>query len=88
MPEVTEEKLYTIDGFEGMQVRTSRFLRRKGDLDLGQNASYEEVGSVGKKQGYAQRGSALTSTTSTSSSTTTTTTTSTSTTTTSTSTTA
>lgn len=81
-----DEKLYTIEAFEGTQIRTSRFLRKKEELDLAQNAQFDEVGSVGKRLGYAQRASALTSTTSTSSSTTTSTSSSTSTTTTSTST--
>lgn len=88
MAEDTNEKPYIIEGFDGQQNKTSRFLKRKSDLDLAQSASFDEVGSVGKKKGYAQRGSALTSTTSTSTSTTTSTTTSTSTTTTSTTTTA
>lgn len=90
MSEQTNQKPYEIIGFEGTQVRTSRFLKKKPELDLAQNVDFDEIGSLGKKQGYAQRGSALTETTSTSSSTSTstTTTTTTSTTTTSTSTTA
>ena len=69
----TNELIYEIAGFSGMQIKTSRFLRDKGELELAQNAQYDEIGSVGKRLGYAQRGSDLTSTTSTSSSTTTTT---------------
>jgi hypothetical protein len=82
-----KEKTYPIEGFEQMQIKTSRFIRNKGHLELVQNGQYDEIGSIGKKQGYAQRGSALTSTTSTSSSSSTTTSSSTSTTSTSTSTT-
>jgi hypothetical protein len=78
------EIIYTIDSFEGMQVKTSRFLRKKEELDLAQNAQFDEVGSVSKRLGYAQRASALTSTTSTSTSTTTSTSSSTTTTSTST----
>ncbi len=85
--ELTNEKLYTLDGFLGMQTKTSRFQRKKTDLGLAQNAQYDEIGSVSKKLGYAQRANPLTSTTSTSSSTTTTTSTSSSTTSTSTTTT-
>lgn len=92
MPDILKqtdnEKAHIIEGFSGMQNRTSRFLREKTDLELAQNVQYDEVGSVGKKQGFAQRGNPLTSTTSTSSSSSTTTSSSTSTTTTSTSTTA
>ena len=87
MPELTDEKVYPIDGFLGMQNKTSRFQRKTSDLDLAQNAHFEELGSVGKRLGYVQRGAALTSSTSTSSSTTTTTSTSSSTSSTSTSTT-
>ncbi len=85
------EETTTRDDFSGgVQVKTSRFLKKANELDDGQNVSYAEVGSLGKSQGYIQRGSDLTSTTTTSTSTSTTTTstsTSTSTTTTSTSTT-
>jgi len=80
------EKVYVIDSFGKMQVKTSRFLREKTDISLAQNAHYEEIGSIGKKLGYAQRASDLTSTTSTSTSSTTTTSTSSSTSTTTTST--
>jgi len=74
-----DEKLYRIEGFDGTQIRTSRFLRKKEELDLAQNAQFDEVGSVGKRLGYAQREDALTSTTSTSTSTSSSTSTSTST---------
>ena len=85
--DTTKEQPYLIEGFDQMQVKTSRFVRGKGNLDLVQNGQYDEIGSIGKREGYVQRGSALTSTTSTSSSSSTTTSSSTSTTTTSTSTT-
>jgi hypothetical protein len=75
--EQAQEKVHLIEGFNGMQVKTSRFLREKTNLNLAQNAHYDEIGSVGKKLGYAQRASALSSTTSTSSSSSTTTSTST-----------
>ncbi len=80
MVELTKEEKYEIDGFLGMQNKTSRFQRKKSDLELAQNAQFDELGSVGKKLGYAQRGSPLTSSTSTSSSSSTTTSSSTSTT--------
>ena len=78
MVELTNEKVYSIDGFEGQQNKTSRFMKVKGQLDLAQNAQFDEVGSVGKKKGYEQRKDDLTSTTSTSSSTSTSTSSSTS----------
>lgn len=80
MAELTNEKIYSIDSFEGMQVRTSRFLKVKGQVDLAQNAQFDEVGSIGKKKGYEQREDDLTSTTSTSTSSSTSTSTSTTTT--------
>jgi len=80
IPQDPKERTYPIEGFDQMQVKTSRFVRGKGNLDLVQNGQYDEIGSIGKKLGYAQRGSQLTSTTSTSSSSSTTTSSSTSTT--------
>lgn len=77
MPEIKGEKPYIIEGFNKMQIRSSRFLREKGDLALLQNGRYSEVGSIQKALGYKRRNTvSLTSTTSTSSSTTTTTSTS------------
>jgi len=70
------EKVHLIESFNGMQVKTNRFLREKSNLELAQNATYDEIGSVGKKLGFVQRASALSSTTSTSSSSSTTTSTS------------
>lgn len=74
MADLSNEKSYPIDNFEGTQVGTSRFLKKKGELNLAQNSSFDEVGSVSKKQGYAQRGDPLTSTSTTTTSTSTTTT--------------
>ena len=82
-----KERTYPIEGFDQMQVKTSRFVRGKGNLDLVQNGNYDEIGSISKKLGYVQRASPLSSTTSTSSSSSTTTSTSSSTTSTSSSTT-
>lgn len=84
--EVTGEKVYIMDHLGKMQQKTNRFINAKEEMALVQNGTYDEIGSIGKKQGYAQRASDLTSTTSTSSSTTTTTSTSSSTSTTTTST--
>jgi hypothetical protein len=78
MQDDPQEDTYEIEGFDGQQNKTSRFLKRKTDLNLAQNAQFDEVGSVSKKLGYVQRESALTSTTSTSTSSSTTTSTSTS----------
>jgi hypothetical protein len=83
--DTTGEQSYNIEALVGMQVKTSRFMKKKEEVDLVQNGHYDELGSIGKKLGYVQRGSPLTSTTSTSSSSTTTTSTSSSTSTTSTS---
>jgi hypothetical protein len=84
--DTTGEQSYQIEALVGMQVKTSRFMKKKEETDLVQNGQYDELGSIGKKLGYAQRGDQLTSSTSTSSSTTTTTSTSSSTSTTTTST--
>lgn len=69
MAELSNEQIHRIPNFDGMQAGVSRFNRKTGELAYAQNANYDEVGGIGKKQGYAQRGNALTSTTSTSSST-------------------
>lgn len=74
MADITNEKLYTISDFGGMQQATSRFSREKTDLSYAQNADYTEIGTIGKKLGMTQRGNALSSTTTTSTSTSTTTT--------------
>lgn len=83
MPEIDKEKPLIIEGFDQMQVKTSRFIKSRGNLDLVQNGQYQELGSIGKTLGFEQRNASdLTSTTSTSSSSSTTTSTSSSTTTT------
>lgn len=63
-----------IEEFSGVQIKTSRFFAKPGDLDAAENASFDEPGGFGKKEGYTQEGSDLTSTTSTSTSSSTTTT--------------
>lgn len=70
--QLKDEKPYIIAGFNGMQVATNRFVKASTDLSYVQNGSYDEIGSVNKKLGYAQRGDQLIVTTSTSTSTTTT----------------
>ncbi|HEC65911.1 MAG TPA: hypothetical protein ENI23_11510 [bacterium] len=68
------EKAFPLDNLGAIQRKTNRFQSRDEDAWLTQNVDTTEIGSVKKKQGYAKRGSTLTSTTSTSSSTSTTTT--------------
>ena len=68
------EKIVPNDDLGSVQRKTSRFQSNKSSAWLVQNASFEEIGSIKKREGYAKRGSTLTSTTSTSSSTSTTTT--------------
>ncbi len=60
--------------FSGVQIKTSRFLQKDSEVNKAENVSFDEPGGVGKKQGYSQEGSDLTSTTSTSTSSSTTTT--------------
>ncbi len=78
MPEIDEKtKIYPVNNFSGIQASTNRFLSKDSDLVTAQNVSYTtKVGAIGKKPGYSQSGSDLTSTTSTSTSTSTTTSTS------------
>ena len=68
--ELTEERKYEINGFEGMQAITSRFVKQPTELSYAQNASFDEVGSTSKKLGYTQRGNQLVQSTTTSTSTT------------------
>lgn len=56
----------------GIQRKTSRFQQRDNEVNFAQNVTFEEIGGFGKKSGYSQEGSDLTSTTSTSTSTSTT----------------
>jgi hypothetical protein len=70
-------KLYVINNFAGIQRSTNRFLQKDSDLEVAENVSFSsKIGAIGKKSGYSQEGSDLTSTTSTSTSTSTTTSTS------------
>lgn len=62
------------DVSKGIQRKTTRFQQQDNELNDAQNASFEEIGGIGKKLGYTQQGSDLTSTTTTSTSTSTTTT--------------
>lgn len=78
MANTTNERVYTIENFEGTQIGTSRFLKKKGELALAQNTHFNEVGSLGKKLGYVIRSSVLTTTSTSSSTSTTSTSTSTS----------
>ena len=68
------EEILPIDELAGVQRKTNRFQMQKKDMWDVQNASSDEIGSIGKGLGYTQRASDLTSTSSTSTSTTTTTT--------------
>lgn len=74
MAEENEQKLDIEDLSGGVQRKTSRFLQQNNEVELAENASFDEPGGIGKKLGYSQEGSNLTSTTSTSTSTSTTTT--------------
>lgn len=74
MAEADELKDEIQDFSGGQQVKTSRFLSRGNEVDAAENASFDEIGGFGKKEGYTQQGSDLTSTTSTSTSSSTTTT--------------
>lgn len=69
-----DEKLLSLSNLGAVQRKTSRFQSKDEDAWTAKNVSYEDLGGVKKKKGYAQRGSDLTTTTSTSSSTSTTTT--------------
>lgn len=69
-----EEFISVDDMSGGVQRRSSRFQSKDSEIWTGENVSYKNIGGVGKKLGYAQRASDLTSTTSTSSSSSTTTT--------------
>lgn len=60
------------DFSRGVQRKTSRFQQRDNEVNFAQNVTFDEIGGFGKKTGYSQEGSDLTSTTSTSTSTSTT----------------
>ena len=74
MPDAEESlKIFTIADFSrGIQRKTSRFQQRDNEVNLAENITFDEIGGFGKKTGYSQQGSDLTSTTSTSTSTSTT----------------
>lgn len=75
MAELEEDKFEIADmGSGGVQIKTTRFFKRDNEVNKAENTSFDEIGGFGKKQGYSQQGTDLTSTTSTSSSTSTTTT--------------
>jgi hypothetical protein len=76
-------KIYIIDDVsKGQQRKSTRFQRARNEVVTAENVSFDSIGGFGKKLGYVQQGSNITSTTTTStSSSTTTTSTSTSTTT-------
>lgn len=71
MPDVDEKtKIFPITSFSGIQSSVNRFLQRDADLSVAQNATFTtKIGTIGKKPGYIQQGTDLTSTTSTSTST-------------------
>ena len=69
------EKVFPIEDLSGgIQRQTSRFLQKDNEVDTAENVDFIRIGGVGKKLGYSQEGSDLTSTTSTSTSSSTTTT--------------
>lgn len=69
-----DEKVTQLENLGTIQRKTNRFQMKDEEAWFASNVDTIEIGSIKKKQGYAQRGSDLTSTTSTSSSTSTTTT--------------
>ena len=74
MADASEQKHEVVDFSAGMQRKTSRFLQKDNEVNVAENVSFDEIGGFGKKLGYTQKNSDLTSTTSTSTSTSTTTT--------------
>lgn len=71
----TEEtlKIFIIDDFSrGIQRKTSRFQQKDNEVNLAENITFDEIGGFGKRTGYSQQGSDLTSSTTTSTSTSTT----------------
>lgn len=73
MAEVNEQKT-DIEEYAGIQRKSTRFLKKNSELYVAENTYFDEIGGIGKKTGYTQQNSNLTTTTSTSSSTSTTTT--------------
>lgn len=72
MPESSDKSFPITDLSGGAQKATTRFLKKDNELDAAENADFTTIGGLGKKLGYTQEGSDLTSTTSTSTSTSTT----------------
>ena len=74
MPDVDRNlQAFPIADFSrGKQTKTSRFQQRDNEVNLAENVTFDEIGGFGKRTGYSQEGSDLTSTTSTSTSTSTT----------------
>lgn len=68
-------KIDTNDNLSGgIQRKSSRFQQTAGEVNVAENVSFDPIGGFGKKLGYIQQNSDLTSTTTTSTSTSTTTT--------------
>ena len=84
MAEIEEKvKIFPAQDFsKGVQRKTSRFMQADNEVNLASNVTFDEIGGFGKRTGYTQQDSDLTSTTSTSTSTSSSSSTSTSTTTT------
>lgn len=74
MAEQEDQKKDIEDVSGGVQIKSTRFLQKENEVNAAENISFDEIGGFGKKLGYSQEGSDLTSTTSTSTSTSTTTT--------------
>lgn len=74
MAEENELKDEVADFSDGVQRQTSRFLRKSSQVLAAENADFSQIGGFGKKEGYTQEGSDITSTTTTSTSSSTTTT--------------
>ncbi len=76
MSELDENtKVLEIDNFSKLvQRKTSRFQQGTDEVNVAENVTSDPIGGFGKKLGYTQQGSDLTSTTTTSTSTSTTTT--------------
>ena len=71
----TEEtlKIFDVSDFSrGIQRKTSRFQQKDNEVNLAENITFDEIGGFGKRTGYSQQGSDLTSSTTTSTSTSTT----------------
>lgn len=74
MPDAIESlKIFIVDDLhKGIQRKSSRFQQADNEVNLAENITFDEIGGFGKRTGYAQQNSDLTSTTSTSTSTSTT----------------